>query len=141
MQFVFNDGGRAVSGFRGRTGDCVTRAITIATGKPYREVYDALNVLAQSERPGRRRRSSSRLGIHSRIYRPYLASLGWQWTPTMHIGSGCRIHLRKSELPKGILIARLSNHLAAVIEGVLHDTYDSSFKGTRCVYGYFSRHE
>lgn len=141
MKFVFNDGGRAVSGFRGRTGDCVVRAIAIGTGKPYREVYEDLNMLAKSERSGTRKRSSSRTGVHRSIYRRYLQSLGWRWTPTMQIGSGCRIHLKKSELPRGILIVRVSGHLAAVIEGVLHDTYDCSRKGTRCVYGYFSRGE
>ena len=33
--------------------------------------------------------------------------------------------------------ARLSGHLAAVIDGVVHDIHDCSRDGTRCVYGYF----
>ena len=45
--YIYDDGGRAAAGFKGTTGDCVTRAIAIATGKPYREVYDALNELAK----------------------------------------------------------------------------------------------
>lgn len=141
MTFHFNDGGRAVAGFRGHTGDCVTRAIAIATGKPYREVYDALNQLAQSERRGKRKRkrSSSRLGVFRRTYSRYLDSLGWRWTATMQIRSGCKVHLRKAELPGGRLIVRVSRHLTAVIDGELHDTHDCSRAGTRCVYGYFSR--
>ena len=59
MDFVFHDGGRAFAGYRGTTGDCVTRAIAIATGKPYQEVYDALNRLAQGERLGKRKRKRS----------------------------------------------------------------------------------
>ena len=55
----------------------------------------------------------------------------------MRIGSGCKVHLRADELPAGRLIVNLSRHSAAVIEGVLHDTYDSSRNGTRCVYGYW----
>jgi hypothetical protein len=48
-RFVKDDGGRSRSGIaRGRkgdgTGDCVARAIAIATEKPYREVHDALTV-------------------------------------------------------------------------------------------------
>lgn len=42
LQFQFDDGGRAQAGYKGSTGDCVTRAIAIATGKPYSEVYDAI---------------------------------------------------------------------------------------------------
>jgi hypothetical protein len=41
MDFVFHDGGRAAAGYKGMTGDCVTRSIAIATGKTYQEVYDA----------------------------------------------------------------------------------------------------
>lgn len=32
MTFVYDDGGRSAAGFKGKTGDCVTRAIAIATG-------------------------------------------------------------------------------------------------------------
>ena len=42
MQFVYNDGGRAAAGYIGSAGDCVTRAIAIATELPYQTVYDAL---------------------------------------------------------------------------------------------------
>jgi hypothetical protein len=41
-------------------------------------------------------------------------------------------------LPNGRLIARCSRHLVAVIDGVIHDTHDSSRDGTRCVYGYWT---
>lgn len=139
MTFNFNDGGRAAAGFRGRAGDCVVRAITIATGKPYREVYDVLNALAVTERTGKRkkRKSNSRSGVYPQTYSRYLRSLGWRWIPTMSIGSGCTVHLQASELPQGALIVRLSRHLTAVIDGELHDTHDCSRAGTRCVYGYF----
>ena len=141
MDFVFHDGGRVAAGYRGATGDCVTRSIAIATGKPYQEVYIALNRLAETERVGKRkkRRSSSRTGVFRRTYQHYLESLGWQWTSTMSIGSGCQVHLRASELPSGPLIVKVSRHLTAVIDGVLHDTHNCSRGETRCVYGYFSQ--
>jgi len=139
MTFVCNDGGRAAAGFHGRAGDCVVRAIAIATGKPYREVYDALNALAATEKIGKRKKkkSNSRSGVYRQTYSRYLRSLGWRWTPTMSIGSGCKVHLRACELPRSTLIVRLSRHLTAVIDGELHDTHDCSRGGTRCVYGYF----
>lgn len=138
MRWVYHDGGRAAAGFKGKTGDCVTRAIAIATGIPYRKVYDDLNELAKLERPRNgKKRSSSREGVFRRTYQRYLESLGWEWVPTMKIGSGCQVHMRAEELPSGRIIVRVSKHLAAVIDGVLYDTHDCSRGGTRCVYGYF----
>jgi hypothetical protein len=141
MDFVFHDGGRAAAGYKGKTGDCVTRSIAIATGKTYQQVYGALNQFAETERIGKRKRkrSNSRTGVFRKTYQSYLESLGWQWTSTMSIGSGCQVHLRASELPPGPLIVKVSRHLTAVIDGVLYDTYNCSRAGTRCVYGYFSQ--
>jgi hypothetical protein len=70
--FVYDDGGRAAAGFKGKTGDCVCRAIAIATGEPYQEVYDALNALGSRERVGRRNRSSARTGVYKDTKRRYL---------------------------------------------------------------------
>jgi hypothetical protein len=142
MQYAYDDGGRAAAGFKGRTGDCACRAIAIATSTPYREVYDALNALAKSERPGRRkrgRRSSARTGISRAMIRRYLEPLGWRFVPTMAIGSGCRVHLRAGELPAGRLILSLSRHYVAVIDGVIRDNHDPARDGTRCVYGYWTQ--
>ena len=55
LPFVHDDGGRAAAGFKGEARDCVTRAIAIATGLPYREVYDTINEVAEDERIGKRR--------------------------------------------------------------------------------------
>ena len=101
----------------------------IATGKPYQEVYDALNSLAASERKGKRKHriSSSRTGVYRTTKEKYLLSLGWQCTPTMQIGQGCKVHLREGELPaEGRFVVFLSRHLTAVIDGVIHDTDDLS---------------
>jgi hypothetical protein len=59
----------------------------------------------------------------------------------MTIGSGCRVHLNAHELPKGKLIANVSKHFVAVVDGLIHDTYDCSRGGKRCVYGYYLRKE
>jgi hypothetical protein len=144
MLYQYNDGGREAAGFRGKTGDCVTRAIAIATKKPYREVYDDLTVLIKNDKKiakaNLKRKTpvtSPRDGVDKHIIKQYLDSLGWHWKPLMGIGTGCRVHLRKDELPKGRLIVSLSRHLVAVLDGVLHDTYDSTRDGERCVYGYW----
>lgn len=43
MEFIYDDGGRAEAGYKGHTGDCVVRAVAIATQLPYQDVYDALS--------------------------------------------------------------------------------------------------
>lgn len=139
QMFIEDDGDREAAGFRGKTGDCVTRAITIATGKPYKEVYDALNQLSENERTGKRKKnkSNSRTGVYRTTYQKYIESLGWKWIPTMKIGQGCKVHLRSDELPSGTLIVKVSKHLTCVKNGIIHDTFDPSRGGNRCVYGYY----
>lgn len=136
---IVDDGGRADAGFKGAAGDCVVRAIAIASGKLYKEVYDAINELAARERPRKGRRSGSRTGVHRQTFERYLLEVcGATWTPTMQVGRGCKVHLRKEELPPGRLVVRVSRHLVAVIDGVIHDTHDCTRGGTRCVYGYYT---
>ena len=143
MRFVVDDGGRYAAGYKGNAGDCVCRSIAIATGQPYRTVYEALNGLAQRERITKRRRSrsSARDGVYKVTIRRYMADLGWTWIPTMAIGQGCKVHLRDGELPAGRLLVSLSKHVTAVIDGVIHDTHDCSRNGNRCVYGYWLKTE
>ena len=77
MDFVYNDGGRAAAGYKGRAGDCAVRAIAIATPKPYQEVYDAINAVALAEKVRKGRRSSARSGVSRTTYERYLCGLGW----------------------------------------------------------------
>lgn len=142
MSFIYNDGGRALAGFKGDAGDCVTRAIAIAAQLPYQHVYDEINQISKGERVKEgKKRSNARAGVFRNTYQSFLEALGWKWTPTMMIGSGCKVHLRAEELPTGRLIVKCSRHLVAVIDGVIHDTHDPSRGGTRCVYGYFVKPE
>jgi hypothetical protein len=136
---VITDGGRAAAGFKGSAADCAARSIAVATGRPYTEIYAGINAAAQRERRSKKKRgkSSARTGVFPATLRRYLESIGWTWTPTMSIGSGCKVHLRADELPGGRIIASLSKHLTAVIDGVICDTHDPSRGGTRCVYGYW----
>ena len=141
IEYVYDDGGRAAAGYKGTTGDCVCRAIAIATERPYKEVYDLINEFGKQERTGKRKRgkSNARTGVYKETIRKVMEHYGFKWVPTMQIGQGCKVHLRADELPGGRIVVSLSKHEAAVIDGVLHDTYDSSRDGTRCVYGYYQK--
>ena len=137
MEFVYNDGGRKAAGFKGLAGDCVVRAISIATDQPYQEVYDAINALCKKQKVRKGKPSSARTGVSRKVYEPYLQEMGWRWVPTMRVGQGCKVHLREDELPRGRLVVAVSGHMTAVVDGVLHDNHDCSRDGSRCVYGYY----
>lgn len=154
MDWVYDDGGRADAGYKGTTGDCVCRAIAIAAERPYREVYDAINELAKTERTGKRKRgkSNARTGVYKRTMHKVMERYGFTWHPTMLIGQGCKVHLCAEELPKGRIVCNLSKHCVAVIDGVIHDIYDPNERNryaidgfgndvsvNRCVYGYYSK--
>jgi len=144
MEFNFNDGGRAKAGYKGRTGDCVTRAVAIAAELPYKQVYDRLAEGNATQRITKRSAKSdgkktARRGISTtrKWFKDYMKSLGFKWVSTMGIGTGCKVHLKSDELPKGRIICNLSRHYCAVVDGVINDTYNPSRDETRCVYSYW----
>jgi hypothetical protein len=146
MKFEYTDGGRVAAGFKGSTGDCVVRAVAIATEQPYGEVYEVLSAGCRTQRQTKRSnvKASARNGVHvqRKWFKDYMTSIGWMWTPTMGIGTGCTVHLADGELPMGRLIVSVSKHYTAVIDNVIHDTHDpqrpaSDLMGGRCVYGYW----
>jgi hypothetical protein len=133
ISFIQDDGGRAAAGFTGTAGDCVVRAVAIASGRLYKEIHNEL-----SEWQGYDADAGGNTTGHY-TYKRFIENLGFKWIPVMHVGSGCKMHLRAGELPMGRIIVRASVHVVAVIDGVIHDTHDCSRGGKRCVYGYFTK--
>lgn len=137
MIFKYNDGGRQEAGFRGVGGDCVARSIAIASGRPYKEVYDALaqgnktQIVSAADKRRIKRRAfgkataSHGINVGRKWFKDYMASLGFVWVPTMGIGQVARTHLTEKELPKGRLVVQVSKHYLAVIDHEIHDTHDS----------------
>lgn len=128
MEYVYNDGGRSQYFKAEGVGDCVCRAIAIVTEKDYKEVYNTIKEITD-ENP--------RNGLSKEATKKVCEYYGGKWVATMKIGSGCKVHLSKDELPDGRLICNLSRHVTCVIDGVIYDTYDCSRDGKRCVYGYW----
>lgn len=155
MKFNYNDGGRSKYFKADKVGDCVTRAIAIATGRDYKEVYDRLNEMAKSESTKKHRghkRSQSRNGVFKETWKRYLKEIGWVHHKTCELGSSkSKLRFVDGALPNGTLIVQLSKHLTCLIDGVINDTYDCSKKeyydwysgdlmtnDERCVYGYWT---
>lgn len=129
LAWVYDDGGRHQYFKAQKVGDCVTRAITIASGRDYKEVYDELFAMAGK---------SPRDGVSKRIIRKYMQAHGYEWVSTMQFGKGVTNHLREDEVPMyGAIVCSCSGHLTAVIDGIVHDTYDPARDGGRAVYGYW----
>lgn len=126
-EYIRTDGGRSRY-FKGVAGDCVVRAIALASEKDYKEVYDDLKKRMTKG-------TSPRNGVPKKIYHAYILELGFEWVPFMGIGTGCKVHLKKSELPQGIMICRLSKHLTCVKNHVIYDMYHPGIN--RCVYGIY----
>jgi hypothetical protein len=143
LPFVCDDGGRVAAGFASdNVGDCVCRSVAIASGRPYAEIYDAL------ARGNEKQRRSKR--THPAHYGVRSASMGIsQVVQGLYARPGVRVgadyahrprkwaHLRADELPMGRLVVEVSRHSTAVIDGVIHDKYDPSRNGKRCVCGYW----
>lgn len=131
MEFVYSDGGRSKY-FKGSAGDCVCRAICNATGMDYKEVYNEIKNLLQH---------TPRNGLKKKETKDIMHYFGFNWIPTMKIGSGCTTHLREEDLPSGTIVCQVTGHLTCIKDKVIYDTYNCSRDGKRCVYGYWIMEE
>ena len=130
MRWFYDDGGREAAGLPPNPrGDCVARAITIATQKPYHLIHGELRrrLKRYCERHGHRRRGwdSPDNGVPHDVFEPYLKGLGWKKVIPGRNGHIYRMRLGRDALPKGRAIVDIDRHLVAVVDGVCHDTYDT----------------
>lgn len=144
--YQYNDGGRASAGFKGTAGDCVVRAIAIATGLPYAEVYKRLAESNKTQRVTKGTRTSlagkatARNGIytHRKWFKDYMAELGFVYvTLVPKFGDQPPRIFEIRNIISGRMILSLRRHSAAMVDGVLMDTWDSSNEGLAKVYGYW----
>lgn len=119
-EYKTNDGGM-LEYFPGNDiGDSIIRAISIATGKDCKQVYD---IMLDGMRKMNKRRSP-RSGINKQVYHNYLIENGFEWYQSSIYSEGYTMHLHKDELPGGILIVSLTKHFSCVINGVINDSID-----------------
>ena len=136
MKYTYNDGGRERGGWKGKkAGDCVPRAIAIATGEHYRNVRRDLDELCSEMTGGLD--TSTNNGTPVPVSHKHLTDAGWLLVLT----KGAYLN----ELPTtGTYIACLPRHSVAVIDGVVNDTWDSRKSNrTKCgspkMEGYYTR--
>ena len=99
------------------TGDCVIRAISIITGKSWREVYHDLYEYGMTY---------YEMIDTNALWHNYLYDLGFDIfaipKPTMTVREFCKW------FPKGMYILGTGKHVIPVIDGDYYDTWDSGFE-------------
>lgn len=106
-------------------GDCVYRAISIATGKSWLQVYDELYIL------GRELLAPANDKL---TYTTYLDRIA-ERLPA-HKPNGKRLTGKDVAAldPSRVYVVRMANHLAAVKGGKVRDTWDSSDKSAYLIW-------
>jgi hypothetical protein len=118
MKFIYDDGGREAAGWgQSETqGDCVCRAVAIASGLSYVTIHKGLTVSAGGYHRGIQRGNAEH-GIDTntpkmRMFMHTLDKRGFDWVA------------KPTSLPTtGRLVVLVSKHAFAVVDGVIHDTY------------------
>ena len=131
MKYIYNDGGRSKY-FKGKANDCVCRAISIASNRDYKEVYDSLKKALGTPRNG--------VFVQNKAFKDWMVANGFVWAPCSGIGVKTSVHFIEGELPKGRLVCSVTKHYVAVVDNKVYDTWDSrynSFKEVRRIYGYW----
>jgi hypothetical protein len=133
LDYEPSDGGRKSAGFDGRAGDCACRAIAIASGRPYREVYDELNLWCGRYRKlfVRATAASAENGLWDAIAARYLTEHGWS---SSYVWGTVGIR----DLPRvGPVVVLVPGHFVAVVDGCYYDTFPSLCTGRRRVDAYW----
>lgn len=125
LNFKKNNGGRKKAGYKGHVRDCVARALSIIRaggefddGSIYKATYKEL-AQANKEAGGKK---TARNGLNYKVYGPVYKKHGLK-----HINIAKTKKLTVSEVYAtfGNCIATYPGHAIAIIDGAVHDTWDS----------------
>lgn len=134
LPYEYDDGGRSNYFKANKVGDCVCRAIAIASGRDYKEIYNLLyKTMGESPRGG-----VMTSGVR---FKRLMVELGFKWVSLCSVGSKQSSHFFVGELPsRGRLVCSAHRHEVAVVDGVVRDTWDSRYNSwgePRRIYGYW----
>ena len=150
--YVFDDGGRRAAGYKRDAPDCVVRATAIVMGLDYDETLNMLqdmnfewhrNMICRLPWMRNRRKenvglSPSRMseefrsiawGVPTKLAYVLYEDLGFTYKSTFAKGlfiSNYSDLVNYGLLPlEGSLLLKMRGHVSAVVDGVIHDTFDS----------------
>lgn len=103
---------------RTKTGDCVIRAIALATDQTWETVFEGLSKVALTQK---------RMLNEHQVFEKYLSSLGWVKMPCVKNKDGNRVRIlelsKMMELECPILFS-IYHHLSYFKDGKVFDTWD-----------------
>ena len=133
IDYRYDDGGRAAAGYRGKTGDCVVRAIAICAREVYRAVYVTMaghmkrngyaasgNAYATRERNRKAPRRRGQLTA-KRVQDQVLGAYGFR---KISLPAGERPTFTEAYHRFGDCVVGTTKHVAAIVDGALRDTFD-----------------
>lgn len=101
-------------------GDCTVRAIALATEQDWNKVY--LDLCIQGY-------MLSDMPSSNNVWMAYLANLGWAYQRLQDSCPFCyTVNDFCEDHPTGTYIVATGSHVIAIINGTLHDTWDSGDK-------------
>ena len=126
LTFKHCDGGKADAGLgTARSGDCLIRAIAIAEQQGYRKTKAELNELLHEMTGGLERSCNN--GTPVPVSHKYLTDRGYKLTLTPNT------YLRDHNFKGRRVIASISRHSMAIVNGQVLDTWDSrQCRRTKC---------
>ena len=103
------------------TSDCVVRALTLATGLPYEEVYKGLFEISLK---------TGYMLNEKRVEDKYLEANGFikMKQPRKNDGSKYKINEIRLLSQASVIVIRCAHHLTCVKDGVLIDTWNCGYK-------------
>ena len=127
--YCFDDGGRQEAGYKGKTGDCVPRAIAIVTGLPYKQVYKAMadamkeygyaasgNAYQQRGKKVKGQRNAKDIQVD------VIQKLGLK---KVKFEKGVRPTYSEAYAKYGNCLVFTTKHAVALVDGKLRDTWDN----------------
>ena len=125
IAYQYDDGGRREAGRKGLVGDCVVRAIAIATGTAYDAVYKEVARLNMECGLGTR---SARNGVPERVTRAACIAFG---LVKITLPPGPRPTYTEAHERYGDCVVGITGHLCAIVDGALRDVFDGRKRGRR----------
>lgn len=135
MRFIYDDGGHDTYAPHA-TGDCAIRAISVVTGKDYRDVKSDVLETAKYEK-GRSKRSDGETYTRLATVRSVMSWYGWKFVDSRKKP----LAFTEENWGDRTYMLWVPWHFTAVIDGAIHDTFDSSKQETEIVKGYWYKRE
>ena len=112
-----------------RACDCVIRAVVKASNQTWTKVYDDLCLLGRAE---------FLMPNEKKTYEAYLKQIGFIKRPMPRFPDNTRYTIAEfaKANPKGVFIISVAKHLTCIVDGVLYDTWNCSYKS---VGNYFTK--